>query len=138
MASIGFSLGFEVLRGGGWRHSQPCSIQQFQIIHVRTPRLNRVFTVGDAESGTAFAEGCLPLFYGKSEILPPYNAQICQRIFDGLPFRSKSWRNSLNTIEDCAFCRLYPFQELFTWDHRMKEIDQVLHSKELELSQVEI
>ena|SRR2546426_12340592 len=36
----------------------------------------------------------------QSEIVPPYNAQICQRIFDCLPFRSMTRRNALNTIED--------------------------------------
>src|SRR5437667_9415139 len=56
----------------------------------------------------------LSLFYGKSEILPPYNAQICQRIFDGLPFRSVFGRDGLNTIEDRGFCRRYSLQELFT------------------------
>jgi len=54
------------------------------------------------------------LFYRKSEILPPYNAQICQRIFDGLPFRSVFGRDGLNTIEDRGFCRRYSLQELFT------------------------
>src|SRR5207244_13474880 len=52
--------------------------------------------------------------YGKSEILPPYNAQICQRIFDGLPFRNVFGRDGLNTIEDRGFCRRYSLQELFT------------------------
>src|SRR5438552_1777026 len=56
----------------------------------------------------------LSLFYGKSEILPPYNAQICQRIFDGLPFRSVFGRDGLNTIEDRGFCRRYSLQEPFT------------------------
>src|SRR5438445_1474933 len=56
----------------------------------------------------------LSLFYGKSEILPPYNAQICQRIFDGLPFGSMFGRDGLNTIEDRGFCRRYSLQELFT------------------------
>src|SRR5205823_15086122 len=54
------------------------------------------------------------LFYGKSEILPPYNAQICQRIFDGLPFGSVFGRDGLNTIEDRGFCRRYSLQEFFT------------------------
>ncbi len=50
----------------------------------------------------------------QSEIAPPYNAQICQRIFDCLPFRSMTRRNALNTIEDRGFCRSYSLQELLT------------------------
>src|SRR4029077_17473718 len=56
----------------------------------------------------------LSLFYRKSEIIPPENAEVCQRIFDGLPFRSMSWQNSLNTIEDRGFCRRHSLQELLT------------------------
>src|SRR5437667_11356446 len=53
----------------------------------------------------------LSLFYRKSEIIPPENAEVCQGIFDGLPFRSMTWQNGLDTIEDRGFRRLYALQE---------------------------
>src|SRR5438552_4456159 len=68
----------------------------------------------------------LSLFHRKSEILPPYNAQVCQRIFDGLPFRSMTWQNALNTIEDRGFCRLYSFQELFTFKLQKRNLVFIL------------
>src|SRR5437762_11937435 len=56
----------------------------------------------------------LSLFYRKSEIIPPENAEVCQGIFDGLPFRSMTSQNGLDTIEDRGFRRLYALQEPFT------------------------
>ncbi len=61
----------------------------------------------------SLAPGLAHLFYRKSEIIPPENTQICQRIFDGLPFCSMTWQNGLNTIENSGFCGRYSLQEAF-------------------------
>jgi len=58
----------------------------------------------------------LSLSHRRSEIVPPENAQVCQGILDGLPFRSmiRVSQKGLNTIEDSGFCCRYSLQELFT------------------------